>query len=88
MKFGLLFTFQLPPGCGIPWHQPYQDMLRILPRAEDLGYHSMYLATHHAKTDGLCPGPIPTSRLRSRIRQRLAPGGTRSTWRTWIDSAG
>ena len=60
MKFGLLFTFQLPPGCGIGWHEPYQDMLQCLPRAEALGYHSMYLATHHAKTDGLCPGPIPT----------------------------
>ncbi|MSQ68670.1 MAG: LLM class flavin-dependent oxidoreductase [Gammaproteobacteria bacterium] len=59
MKFGLLFTFQLPPGCGIPWHEPYQDMLKCLPRAEELGYHSMYLATHHVKTDGLCPGPVP-----------------------------
>lgn len=60
MKFGLMFTFQLPPGCGIAWSEPYQDMLRCLPRAEELGYHSMYLATHHAKTDGLCPGPLPT----------------------------
>ena len=59
MKFGLMFTFQLPPGCGIAWSEPYQDMLRCLPRAEELGYHSMYLATHHAKTDGLCPGPLP-----------------------------
>ncbi len=60
MKFGLMFTFQLPPGCGIPWSAPYQDMLHCLPRAEALGYHSMYLATHHAKSDGLCPGPLPT----------------------------
>ena len=60
MKFGLMFTFQLPPGCGIAWSEPYQDMLRCLPRAEELGYRSMYLATHHAKTDGLCPGPLPT----------------------------
>jgi len=60
MKFGLLFTFQLPPGCGIAWSEPYQDMLHCLPRAEALGYQSMYLATHHAKTDGLCPGPLPT----------------------------
>lgn len=59
MKFGLMFTFQLPPGCGIAWSEPYQDMLRCLPRAEELGYRSMYLATHHAKTDGLCPGPLP-----------------------------
>mgnify|MGYP005815149309 CR=1 FL=1 len=60
MRFGLLFTFQLPPGCGIPWHAPYRDMLACLPRAEALGYGSAFLATHHAKTDGLCPGPLPT----------------------------
>ena len=34
MKFGLMFTFQLPPGCGIPSNAPYQDMLDCLPRAE------------------------------------------------------
>jgi len=58
MKFGLLFTFQLPPGCGIPWNEPYQDMLDCLPHAEALGYESMFMATHHVKTDGLCPGPL------------------------------
>ena len=58
MKFGLMFTFQLPPGCGIPWNEPYQDMLDCLPRAEALGYESMFMATHHVKTDGLCPGPL------------------------------
>lgn len=58
MKFGLLFTHQLPPGCGISWNEPYQDMLDCLPRAEDLGYASAFMATHHVKTDGLCPGPL------------------------------
>ena len=58
MKFGLMFTFQLPPGCGIPWNEPYQDMLNCLPRAEALGYESMFMATHHVKTDGLCPAPL------------------------------
>ena len=58
MKFGLMFTFQLPPGCGIAWNEPYQDMLDCLPRAEELGYESMFMATHHAKTDGLCPSPL------------------------------
>ena len=58
MKFGLMFTFQLPPNCGINWNEPYQDMLTCLPRAEELGYESMFMATHHAKTDGLCPAPL------------------------------
>ncbi|MCC7120392.1 MAG: LLM class flavin-dependent oxidoreductase [Gammaproteobacteria bacterium] len=74
MKFGLLFTFQLPPGCGIAWHEPYQDMLKCLPRAEELGYYSMYLATHHAKTDGLCPGPIPTLGAAAAVTEKMKIG--------------
>jgi alkanesulfonate monooxygenase SsuD/methylene tetrahydromethanopterin reductase-like flavin-dependent oxidoreductase (luciferase family) len=74
MKFGLLFTFQLPPGCGIPWSEPYQDMLRCLPRAEDMGYASMYLATHHAKTDGLCPGPLPTLGAAAAVTKKMKIG--------------
>lgn len=74
MKFGLLFTFQLPPGCGIPWHEPYQDMLQCLPRAEALGYHSMYLATHHVKTDGLCPGPVPVMGAAAAVTKTLKIG--------------
>lgn len=59
MKFGLLFSFQTPPGSGIPSHEPYRDTLAALPRAEELGYASAWVATHHAQPDGLCPGPIP-----------------------------
>jgi alkanesulfonate monooxygenase SsuD/methylene tetrahydromethanopterin reductase-like flavin-dependent oxidoreductase (luciferase family) len=58
MKFGLMFTFQLPPDSGIAWNEPYRDMLECLPKAEDLGFESMFMATHHAKTDGLCPSPL------------------------------
>ena len=58
MKFGLVFAQQLPPGCGIPWNEPYQDMLDCLPRAEDLGYDSAFQVSHHAQKDGLCPGPL------------------------------
>ena len=58
MKFGLLFAFQTPPQSGIPWHEPYRDMLECLPRAEDLGYVSSFQVSHHAQKDGLCPGPL------------------------------
>ena len=59
MQFSLFFAFQVPPGAGIAWHEPYHDMLACLPRAEELGYHAMYVGTHHAKSDGTCPGPLP-----------------------------
>ena len=58
MKFGLLFSQQVPPGSGIPWQQPYREMLECLPRAEDLGYASSFQVSHHAQKDGLCPGPL------------------------------
>jgi len=56
MKFGLTFSMQVPPGTGGTWQQPYADMLACLPRAEELGYHSMFMVSHHAQKDGLCPG--------------------------------
>ena len=58
MKFGLLFSQQVPPGSGLSWREPYDDMLTCLPRAEDLGYESCFQVSHHAQKDGLCPGPL------------------------------
>ena len=58
MKFGLTFSLQVPPGTGVPWQQPYREMLDCLPRAEALGYSSAFLVSHHAQKDGLCPGPL------------------------------
>ena len=53
MRFGLLFSFQTPPGSGIPSHEPYRDMLDVLPVAERLGYSSAFVATHHAQPSGI-----------------------------------
>lgn len=58
MDFGLIFSLQVPPGSGIPWQEPYQDMLTCLPRAEELGYTSSFQVSHHAQKDGLCPSPL------------------------------
>lgn len=58
MKFGLLFAFQIPPDAGIPSQRPYQDMLRCLPVAEELGYSSAFCVSHHVQPDGLCPAPL------------------------------
>lgn len=58
MKFGLLFAYQVPPASGIAWHEPYQDMLTCLPRAEELGFVSAFQASHHVQKDGFCPSPL------------------------------
>ncbi len=58
MKFGLFFAHQTPPGSGIASHAPYRDMLRCLPRAEELGYVSAFQASHHVQKDDFCPSPL------------------------------
>jgi len=58
VKFGLFFAFQVVPGTGVPFDRPYRDMLDCLPRAEELGYESVFLASHHVQPDGWCPSPL------------------------------
>ena len=57
MKFGLLFAHQVPPESGIASQETYRDMLRCLPRAEELGYVSAFQCSHHVQKDGFCPRP-------------------------------
>ena len=58
MKFGLFFAFQVVPGTGVRLDRPYRDMLDCLPRAEELGYESVFVASHHVQPDGWCPSPL------------------------------
>lgn len=74
MKFGLLFSFQTPPGSGIKSWEPYRWMMDHLPVAEELGYASAWVATHHAQPDGLCPGPIPAMASMAAVTRRMRIG--------------
>lgn len=74
MKFGLTFSMQVPPGSGGNWQQPYADMLDCLPRAEDLGYSSSFLVSHHAQKDGLCPGPLIACAGAAAVTRRMRIG--------------
>lgn len=58
MKFGLFFAFQVVPGTGVELDEPYRDMLDCLPRAEELGYESVFVASHHVQPDGWTPSPL------------------------------
>jgi alkanesulfonate monooxygenase SsuD/methylene tetrahydromethanopterin reductase-like flavin-dependent oxidoreductase (luciferase family) len=58
MRFGLMFSCQAPPAMGVRFHEPYADLLRCLPRAEELGYESAFMASHHVQPDGFCPSPL------------------------------
>jgi alkanesulfonate monooxygenase SsuD/methylene tetrahydromethanopterin reductase-like flavin-dependent oxidoreductase (luciferase family) len=74
MKFGLLFAFQNPPDLGIPSQDPYQDMLRCLPAAEEMGYSSAFCVSHHVQPDGLCPSPMVAMAGAAAVTERMRIG--------------
>ncbi|MEZ5101274.1 MAG: LLM class flavin-dependent oxidoreductase [Thermoleophilia bacterium] len=74
MKFGLLFGFQIPPGSPIRAHEPYQDMLRCLPRAEELGYVSAYSVEHHVQPDCMTPSPLIALAGAAAVTERMRIG--------------
>ncbi len=74
MKFGLLFSHQVPPASGLDWQTPYRDMLECLPRAEALGYSSSFQVSHHAQKDGLCPGPLIACAAAATVTKRMRIG--------------
>jgi alkanesulfonate monooxygenase SsuD/methylene tetrahydromethanopterin reductase-like flavin-dependent oxidoreductase (luciferase family) len=74
MKFGLLFSHQVPPGSDLRPHETYSDMLACLPRAEDLGYESCFMVSHHAQKDGLCPGPLIACAGAASVTRRMRIG--------------
>ncbi|MBT5780749.1 MAG: LLM class flavin-dependent oxidoreductase, partial [Rhodospirillaceae bacterium] len=80
MKFGLLFAYQNPPDSGIPWQEPYADMLNCLPRAEALGYSSALQASHHIQKDGFCPSPMVAMAGAAAVTERSL------NCRCWMDA--
>jgi alkanesulfonate monooxygenase SsuD/methylene tetrahydromethanopterin reductase-like flavin-dependent oxidoreductase (luciferase family) len=74
MRFGLMFSHQVPPGSGIGPEAPYRDMLRCLPRAEELGYESVFQVSHHVQPDGLCPSPLIAMAGAAAVTERMRIG--------------
>ena len=74
MKFGLMFAHQVPPESGIASHETYRDMLRCLPRAEELGYVSAFQCSHHVQQDGFCPGPLVAMAGAAAVTERMRIG--------------
>lgn len=52
-------TLQNPSWDGRSFSQLYQDAIAIVERADQLGYHSFWLAEHHGSDDGYIPSTLP-----------------------------
>ncbi len=46
-------------------------MLRCLPRAEELGYESVFQVSHHVQPDGLCPSPLIAMAGAAAVTERM-----------------
>ena len=74
MRFGLFFAFQVIPRRGASLAEPYRDMLECLPRAEELGYDSIFTASHHVQPDGWCPSPLIPMAAAAALTERMRIG--------------
>ena len=85
MRFGLFFAFQVVPGAGVRLYEPYRDMLDCLPRAEELGYESAFVASHHVQPDGWCPSPLLALSAAAAASGSSGLGHQPSGW-TWCEA--
>lgn len=74
MRFGLFFSFQSPPESRISSAEPYHDMIECLPVAEELGFSSVYSASHHVQADGFCPSPLVALAAAAAVTERMRIG--------------
>jgi alkanesulfonate monooxygenase SsuD/methylene tetrahydromethanopterin reductase-like flavin-dependent oxidoreductase (luciferase family) len=61
MKFGVLYSFQVPPGSDVTHAQLWKDALQEVDLAEKLGYDSISLVEHHFVEDGMNPSLLPSA---------------------------
>jgi alkanesulfonate monooxygenase SsuD/methylene tetrahydromethanopterin reductase-like flavin-dependent oxidoreductase (luciferase family) len=58
MKFSLLFSFMTLPGSKISHLDTFREMDRLVPLAEELGYHAIHVSEHHFQKNGWSPIPM------------------------------
>ena len=61
MKFGVVYSFQRPPGSEVTQAQLFAEGLKEAELAEKLGYDSVFLVEHHFLEDGMNPSLLPTA---------------------------
>lgn len=58
MKFGLMYSFVVPPDTGCTNLDAYREMDDLLPLAEELGFEGFHTTEHHFQFNGWAPSPL------------------------------
>jgi alkanesulfonate monooxygenase SsuD/methylene tetrahydromethanopterin reductase-like flavin-dependent oxidoreductase (luciferase family) len=74
VKFGLIYSFQAPPGSGASHPELWKDALRQAELAEKLGYDSIGLVEHHFVDDGFNPSLFASAAAIAARTERIRIG--------------
>lgn len=58
MKFGLMYSFVVPPGSTMTHLDTFREMDELIPLAESLGFDSFQTTEHHFQDNGWAPSPL------------------------------
>src|SRR3990172_9050885 len=74
INFGVAYTFRNPPQWRIPFPVLYQEHLRQIVRAEELGYDTVWLTEHHFLEDGYSSALLPIAAAIAARTERIRIG--------------
>ncbi|WP_417519667.1 LLM class flavin-dependent oxidoreductase [Minwuia sp.] len=71
MKFSIMYSFVVPPGSPMSHLDTFDEMDRLLPLAEELGYHGFHTTEHHFQFNGWAPNPLLVLAKASGLTRRM-----------------
>lgn len=74
LKYGLTYDFRNPIPWQRPWNDLYEDLLKQIEIAEELGFDQIWLTEHHFAEDGYLPSLFPVAAAIASRTQSLRIG--------------
>ena len=74
LDIGVMFSFRNPAQWRRPFAEVYANELRLIRRAEELGYDTIWLTEHHFADDGYSPSIIPIAAAIAALTERVRIG--------------
>ncbi|MGR8947316.1 MAG: LLM class flavin-dependent oxidoreductase [Gammaproteobacteria bacterium] len=71
MKFGLMYSFIVPPGSAMTHLDTFREMDELVPYAESLGFDSFQTTEHHFQDNGWAPSPLVVLAKAAGLSQKM-----------------